>query len=153
MRIKRLLVWPLAWWVHNRTKVWPYLWISVAATAVNWLILTGLIEELDCNKTLAFVPGFCVGGVMGYALNRQFTFTGGHHKAKDKLPKWMLIRTCQFAVSFGLFALMIATMPFMPYLLASALTGPPTGLVAFLASKWLFRPHAIEIIEEVPQEA
>lgn len=80
-----------------------FLMVGVTATAAHYLVLTVLVEVVALPPVPATVAGFLTGAVIGYGLNRRFTF-GSQRPHREGLPRFALM----LAVGCLLNALVVA---------------------------------------------
>ncbi|OAS26598.1 polysaccharide synthesis protein GtrA [Methylobacterium platani] len=111
-----------------------YVGVSLAALAVHYALLAGLVETGRADPVPAALAGYLAGAVVSYGLNRRLTYASDRPHAE---ATWRFGIVA--AIGFGLTWLIMAglTRGFsLPYLAAQGLA---TGVVVF----WNFLGHRV----------
>ena len=111
-----------------------YLGVSLAAFAVHYGVLLGLVEAGRADPVPAALAGYLAGAVVSYGLNRRLTYASARPHAE---ATWRFGVVA--AIGFGLTWLIMAVLTRglgLPYLAAQVLA---TGAVVF----WNFLGHRL----------
>lgn len=112
--------------------------VGLAAAAVHYGLLIGLVEGAGADPVPATLAGYLGGGVVSYALNRRLTFASDRPH-REATWRFALVAAVGFGLTWLFMALFVRTLG-APYLPAQLVT---TGLVlvwSFGANKlWTFR--------------
>lgn len=81
--------------------------VGVVATAVHYAVLFSLVEFAGVQPVLATIAGFLTGGVVGYVLNRRFTFEERPAYARG-LVKFLIVISIGGAINAAIFAFFVA---------------------------------------------
>ncbi len=113
--------------------------VGVLAALGHYGTLALLVELAALGPVPATLGGYVVGGVISYALNRQWTFASAA-RHRDAIGKFVLVAAVGFVLT-GL-AMAALTGPLrLHYLLAQLVTTGIVMLWSFWASKlWTFAP-------------
>ncbi|WP_034853089.1 GtrA family protein [Inquilinus limosus] len=118
-----------------------YAAVGLAATALHYSVLIGLVESGAAAPLPATLAGYLAGGVASYALNRRLTFGGGR-RHREAAWRFALVAAGGFAWTGLLMALFTGRLG-APYLPAQAATTLIVLGWGFLANRlWTFaRPR------------
>lgn len=115
-----------------------YASVGVAATAVHYAILVGLVEGAAWAPVPATLCGYVAGGVVAYLLNRRHTFASDrpHEEAGWRFG---LVAFVGFCLTYLLMSLFVERWG-APYLAAQVVTTILAMFVTFALNKaWTFR--------------
>ena len=114
--------------------------VGFVATAAHYLALVVLVELFAAPVVVASTVGAFLGALVGYFLNRRLTFRSrvAHEKA---LPRYMAVAAMSLVLNGVLMAL-LGTIPFLPYLIAQAITTGALMVLNFVMNRfWSFKDH------------
>lgn len=123
------------------SQVLKFLLAGGAATAVQYLLLVGMIEVLQTPEVPAAVTAYCLASLANYGLNYYFTFAaGGRFRHAQALPKFILVALCGLILNTSCFTVLL---PYMHYLVAQVCATVVTVIFNFLLHKlWIYRAPA-----------
>lgn len=115
--------------------------IGAVATALQFLILVGLVELAHAEKPWANAAGYAVSAVLNYALNRAFAFKGAKTSFLGGFARFAIASAIGLALNSMVFiALLRAGLPYV------AAWAGAVGLVLiwnYAAARYvIFRPSA-----------
>ncbi len=112
--------------------------VGVAATALHYVVLIGLVQIAGVAPVSAALCGFTAGGVLSYGLNRRHTF-GSERPHGEAIWRFTLVAGIAFALTYALMRAMVEGW-LMPYLPAQVATSGLVMIWTFAANKlWTFR--------------
>jgi putative flippase GtrA len=114
-----------------------YTMVGAVGTAVQYLLLLGLVEISHLRPTLATTIGFAAGALVNYALNFRFTFQSSRSH-RVALPRFLTIAAGGMLLNFGIVALGVDLLR-LHYLIPQVCATGTVVLCTFLANRaWTF---------------
>lgn len=114
-----------------------YASVGVAATAVHYAILVGLVEGEGWRAVPAALTGYVAGGIVSYILNRRHTFASDRPHSEAGW-RFGLVAFAGFGVTFLLMSLFVDRLG-APYLPAQFVTTVLTMFATFALNRnWTF---------------
>ncbi|MGF6226757.1 putative flippase GtrA [Inquilinus ginsengisoli] len=114
-----------------------YAVVGLAATAMHYAVLAGLVESGGAAPLPATLAGYLAGGLVSYTLNRRLTFAGGRPH-REAGWRFALVAAGGFAWTGLLMAALVGQLG-TPYLPAQAVTTLIVLFWGFLANRlWSF---------------
>jgi putative flippase GtrA len=108
--------------------------VGLLAAVVHYGLLIGLVEAWRVDPVRAALAGYIAGGVLSYALNRQFTYRSDRPHA-EATWRFAVVAVVGFFLTWGFMHALTRWLGF-PYLPAQLVT---TGIVLF----WSFLAHKL----------
>jgi putative flippase GtrA len=108
--------------------------VGAAATSVHYVLLIALIEVLEVEPLAATLIGFAAGAVVGYSLNRRYTFDTRPAYASG-LIKFLIVIGVGAAINTAIFSFFVRQG--LHYMVAQVIA---TGLVLiwnYAGSRWV----------------
>lgn len=93
--------------------------VGAVATAVHYLLLTGLVELLGASPVLGTAVGFIGGGVTNYGLNRSVVFHSDR-KHTEAVTRFAAVAATGFLWNVSLMFVLVEKLE-VPYLVAQIL--------------------------------
>ncbi len=121
-----------------RRQLGSFVGVGVAATALHYAVLFGLVRLAVLPPVPAALCGFVVGGVLSYGLNRRHTF-GSERPHEEAVWRFALVAGVAFALTYAFMRVMVERWR-LPYLPAQGVTSGVVMVWTFAANKlWTFR--------------
>jgi len=115
-----------------------FLGVGSLATSIHYAVLIALVELFLFSPVVASVVGALAGAIVGYYLNRNFTFKA-YVSHKVAMPKFMTVALMAVAGNFALMSLFVETLS-IPYLFGQIITTVLLVVVTFGLNKaWSFK--------------
>lgn len=101
-----------------------YSGVAALSAASDWLTFTVLVSALGVDHLASLMAARLVGGLVSFAVNRQWTFSGGaRHSLSRSGRRFLLLYAASYGLSAGLFSLLSAVrLPPYPAKLITDLT-------------------------------
>jgi putative flippase GtrA len=113
--------------------------VGSVATAIQYSLLTGLVEVADLPTTVASTIGFLVSASGNYLLNRRFTFQSEENHS-TALPKFFAVAASGMVINAVMFSQFEAHTN-LHYLVAQACATVAVLLWNFIVNAvWTFKP-------------
>lgn len=121
-------------WAFSRRPIVRFLAFGAFSVGLNLVLYWVLVGQWGLNYLLATVIVFLIGNLVGFSLNRRFTFTaksaGGHRRGQ--MIRWYAVMGLSLLLNLGLMAALISGAG-LSYLLASPIVSVIFALGNFVA--------------------
>lgn len=115
-------------------QLWRFCLVGLTCYVVNLLTLAALCEFMRINYISAFVIVFVLGNVLGYWLNRRFTFALRQHFDRAALLRYLLINLAILLVSMAALHVLVEWLGIW-YLAAVTMVAGINAPISFVAHR------------------
>ncbi|GAA2367229.1 GtrA family protein [Nonomuraea africana] len=115
-----------------------YVAVGLTSYAVDAGVLVLLHRVLDVGLAAATTAAFATAFVANFALNRRFSFAGGHGRLGAQFGRYLLLGTISYALTLAL-VLGLAWLGLHFLLAKTTAVGCSAGVNFLLCRSWVFR--------------